>query len=68
MRAPLLSSAKQLNKSEQHPSALQSWRGKVTRLLPPHYGIVDGVAFYVSAAVVGDRKLAVWLRMIWPMP
>ena len=39
--------------------ATQSWRGKVTRLMPPNYGIVDSVAFYVNAAVVGDSKLAV---------
>ena len=39
--------------------AMQSWRGRVTRLIPPHYGIVDGVAFYVSPAVVGNRQLAV---------
>jgi len=37
----------------------------VTRLLPPHYGIVDSVAFYVSAAVVGDRKLAVRLHTLF---
>ena len=27
--------------------------------MPPHYGIVDGIAFYVAAAVVGNNKLAV---------
>ncbi len=37
----------------------------MTRLLPPHYGIVDSVAFYVSAAVVGDRKLAVRLHTLF---
>ena len=31
----------------------------MTRLMPPHYGIVDGIAFYISAAVIGTRKLAV---------
>ena len=32
-------------------------------MIPPHYGIVDGVAFYVKPAIVGDQELAVRTRI-----
>ena len=33
---------------------MQAWRGKVTQLIPPHYGIIDGTAFYVTTAIAGS--------------
>ena len=32
---------------------LQAWVGKVTQLIPPNYGIIDGNSFYVTPVVVG---------------
>lgn len=32
---------------------MKTWVGTVTQLMPPNYGIVDGIAFYVDSLVVG---------------
>lgn len=35
----------------------------MTQLIPPNYGIIDGTAFYVTAAIVGTR-----IPQVWPSP
>lgn len=32
---------------------MRRWTGKVTEIIPPNYGIVDGNAFYVHDVVAG---------------
>ena len=60
--ASLHSSTQARNRSEASPftdtvhaaAAAQSWIGTVTQLIPPHYGIVDGNAFYAMPVVTGQ--------------
>lgn len=34
----------------------QSWVGRVTQIIPPNYGIVDGDSFYVTQCVKGSKQ------------
>jgi hypothetical protein len=42
-----------------HEATQCRWTGTVTQLMPPDYGIVDGVAFYHADVVVGPKPARV---------
>lgn len=46
-------------------AGVQSWVGKVTQIIPPNYGIVDGSAFYVTQCVKGSKQPAVRCHFQW---